>query len=142
MSSSFLSFFTQYHNFCLFGYFIVTYIYSIRTNLSAVTTGLFCITIINHGAFSCCMLTVQEYDAEDDRHNVTQMWSVLKVAPLESNPGLSLGRRTPKFTVTVGKMMGMAGCAAGHGHTFKCQPGKSDPRVASLVCRSPLFPKE
>ena len=60
------------------------------TDLSAIMISLFCIVTIYHGVFSCCMLRVHEYDAEDDQGNVTQMWSVLKVAPFESNPGFSL----------------------------------------------------
>ena len=43
------------------------------------------------------MLTVQEYDAEDDWDNVTRMWLVLKAAPLESNPGFSLRQEDPEI---------------------------------------------
>ena len=68
----------------------MTYLYGIMSNLSAIMTSLFCVQIINHGVFTCCMLTVQEYDAEDNWGNVTQMLLALKVAPLESNPGFSL----------------------------------------------------
>ena len=42
------------------------------------------------------MLAVQEYDAEDSEGNVTRMWYVLKVAPLESNPGFSLRQEDPE----------------------------------------------
>ena len=52
--------------------------------------------IINCCVFPCCMLTVQEYDAEDDQGNITHMWSVLKVVPLESNPGFSLRQEDPE----------------------------------------------
>ena len=42
------------------------------------------------------MLTVKGYDAEDDQGNITHMWSVVKVAPLESNLGFSLRQEDPE----------------------------------------------
>ena len=36
------------------------------------------------------MLAVKEYDAEDNKGNVTRMWYIFKVGLLESNPGFSL----------------------------------------------------
>ena len=42
------------------------------------------------------MLAVWEYDAEDNEGNVTRMWYILKVAPLESNPGFSLRQEDPE----------------------------------------------
>ena len=42
------------------------------------------------------MLAVQEYDTEDSEGNVTRMWYVLKVAPLESNLGFSLRQEDPE----------------------------------------------
>ena len=42
------------------------------------------------------MLAVQEYDAEGSEGNVTRMWYVLKVKPLESNPGFSLRQEDPE----------------------------------------------
>ena len=44
----------------------------------------------------CFILAVQEYDAEDSGGNVTKMWYVLKVEPLESNPGFSLRQEDPE----------------------------------------------
>lgn len=42
------------------------------------------------------MLAVQEYDAEDNEGNVTKMWYILKVEPLESNQGFSLRQEDPE----------------------------------------------
>ena len=42
------------------------------------------------------MLAVQEYAADDSEGNITRMWSVLKVPPLESNPGFSLRQEDPE----------------------------------------------
>ena len=42
------------------------------------------------------MLSMQEYDAEDGEGNITRVWSVLKVGPLESNPGFSLRQEDPE----------------------------------------------
>ena len=69
---------------------ITTGIYSIATNPNVVATSLFCIVTSNSQFLPYCMLVVQEYDTEDNEGNITRMWYVLKVAPLESNPGFSL----------------------------------------------------
>ena len=74
------------------------------------------------------MLAVQEYDAEDSEGNVTRMWYILKVVPLESNTGFSLRQEDPEVYSNGGKMMGMAGFVEEPGNTSRCcpdQPGLS-----------------
>ena len=82
---------------------IMTSVYNIASSLIVIVTNLFCIAIINHCVFPRCMLTVQEYDAEDDQGNINHMWSVVKVAPLESNLGFSLQQEDPELYSNSGK---------------------------------------